>query len=72
MSVTPEGQVFITGGYQGTAVFDAITLHSAGDPDIFLAELKANPDDDNCKGRRCGEQDDDNRGNHGHGGEDND
>ena len=52
MSVTPEGQVFITGGYQGTAVFDAITLHSAGDPDIFLAELNAKPDNDNCRGLR--------------------
>ena len=61
MSVTPEGQVFITGGYDGTAVFDAITLHSAGDPDGFLAELNANGDDDNCKGQRCGDKDDDDR-----------
>jgi hypothetical protein len=64
MSVTPDGNVFVTGAYQDTAVFDAITLHSAGDFDIFLAELNANPDDDNCKGQRCGEQDDDNRRDH--------
>jgi hypothetical protein len=64
MSVTPDGNVFVTGAYQDTAVFDAVTLHSAGDFDIFLAELNANPDDDNCKGQRCGEQDDDNRRDH--------
>jgi hypothetical protein len=65
MCVTPTGQVLVTGVYQDTAVFDAITLHSAGDLDIFLAELNARPDDDNCKASRCGEQDDDNRTNQG-------
>jgi hypothetical protein len=41
MCVTPDGNVLVTGVYQGTAVFDAITLHSAGEQDIFLAELNA-------------------------------
>jgi hypothetical protein len=68
MGVTPDGQVFVTGVYQDTAVFDAITLHSAGDLDIFFAELNANRDDDNCKDRGCDGQDDDNRGDQGHGG----
>jgi hypothetical protein len=65
MSVTPAGDVLVTGTYQGAAVFDAITLHSAGDLDIFLAELNAIPDNDNCEASRCREQDDDNRRNHG-------
>jgi hypothetical protein len=63
MCVTPDGNVLVTGVYQGTAVFDAITLHSAGEQDIFLAELNANPDHDDCKDSRCKEQDDDNRRN---------
>lgn len=57
--------VFVAGGYQNTAVFDSLTLHSAGDLDIFLAELSAKHDNDDCEGPRCGEQDDDNRTNHG-------
>jgi hypothetical protein len=61
MSVTPTGDVLVTGTYQGTAVFDKITLHSAGDLDIFLAELKANRDHDDCDGSRCGDQDADDR-----------
>jgi len=64
MGVTPSGEVFVTGVYQGTAVFDKITLHSAGDLDIFLAELNAMPDNDKCEGRRCREQDDDDRTDH--------
>ena len=70
MSATPAGNVFVTGTYQGTAVLDKITLHSAGDLDIFFAELKANPDHDNCEGSRCGDKDDDNRRDQG--AEDND
>jgi len=69
MSVSQTGEVFVTGLYQGTAVFDAITLHSTRG-DIFLAELNANRDHDDCDGSRCGDQDDDNHRNHG--GEDND
>jgi hypothetical protein len=48
--VSPIGQVLVTGEYQDTAVFDAITLHSAGEQDIFLSELKAIPDNDNSLG----------------------
>jgi hypothetical protein len=33
------GAVLVTGGYRGTALFDTITLQSAGTEDIFLAEL---------------------------------
>ncbi len=39
VSVGPAGKVFVTGGYQGTATFDNITLHSAGADDIFLMGL---------------------------------
>lgn len=39
LSVGPDGGVFVAGGYQGTATFDGITLHSAGANDIFLMEL---------------------------------
>ncbi len=46
MCVTPAREVLVTGAYQDTAVFDAITLHSAGEQDIFLAELNAIPDKD--------------------------
>jgi len=70
MCVTPTGQVLVTGVYQDTAVFDAITLHSAGDLDIFLAELNAMADNDKCEGSRCDDKDDDNRTDHG--GKDND
>lgn len=59
MSLTPTGQVLVTGEYQGTAVFDAIRLHSAGDRDIFLGELTARPDNDDCKASRCGDKDGD-------------
>ncbi len=58
MCVTPAGKVLATGVYEGTAVFDSITLHSAGDQDIFLAELNAIPDHDNCEASRCGDKDD--------------
>jgi hypothetical protein len=64
MSVTQTGEVLVTGTYQGTAVFDAITLHSTRG-DIFLAELNANRDHDDCDGSRCGDQDDDTRRNQG-------
>lgn len=57
--------VFVAGGYQNTAVFDSLTLHSAGDLEIFFAELNAKPDNDDCEGSRCGDKDDDNRTNHG-------
>jgi len=39
VSVDHAGRVFVTGGYQGTASFGGITLHSVGSSDIFLAEL---------------------------------
>ena len=42
VSVDPEGRVFVTGGYQGTASFGGIKLHSAGSIDIFVAELDQN------------------------------
>ena len=61
IAVTQTGEVLVTGTYQGTAIFDAITLHST-QGDIFLAELNAVPDhDDKCEGSRCGEQDGDDR-----------
>jgi hypothetical protein len=69
ISVTQTGEVLVTGTFQGTAVFDKITLHST-QGDIFLAELNAVRDNDDCEGSRCGDKDDDNRTNHG--GEDND
>ncbi|HLJ26644.1 MAG TPA: SBBP repeat-containing protein [Candidatus Angelobacter sp.] len=59
MCVTPAREVLVTGGYQNTADFDAIRLHSAGDLDIFLAELNAIPDKDKCESSRCGDKDDD-------------
>jgi beta-propeller repeat-containing protein len=59
MGVTPTGEVLVTGVYQDTAVFDKITLHSAGDLDIFLAELNAIPDNDKCEDSRCDQDDDD-------------
>jgi hypothetical protein len=62
--LTPAANVLVTGVYQGTAVFDVITLHSARG-DIFLAELNFIPDHDKCEASRCGDQDDDNRANHG-------
>jgi hypothetical protein len=61
----PEDNVLVTGAYQNTAVFDAITLHSAGHLDILHAELNVNPDHDDCKGSRCNDHDDDNSTNHG-------
>jgi hypothetical protein len=59
MGVTPRGTVLVTGVYRDVAIFDAITLHSAGDEDIFLAQLNAVPDRDNddCDGSDCGEDD---------------
>jgi hypothetical protein len=66
MAVTPSGTVLVTGEYRDVAVFDAITLHSAGEEDIFLAQL--NPrhdnhdhdkhDNDDCDGPDCGGQGD--------------
>jgi hypothetical protein len=72
MCITQTGDVLVTGAYLGTAFFDAITLHSAGEQDIFLAELNANPDHDNCESSRCREQDQDDDNPTKHGGEDND
>jgi hypothetical protein len=40
VSVDRKGRVFVTGGYQGTASFGGIKLHSVGSSDIFVAELK--------------------------------
>jgi hypothetical protein len=59
MCVTATSEVLITGAYLDTAVFDAIHLHSAGEEDIFLAELNARHDNDDCDGWGCGEQHDD-------------
>jgi Beta-propeller repeat len=42
VSVDSEGRVFVTGGYQGTASFGRIKLHSVGSSDIFVAELAQN------------------------------
>ena len=39
VSVASTGAVLVTGGYRGTALFDATTLQSVGGEDIFLAEL---------------------------------
>jgi hypothetical protein len=39
VSVNYRGRVFVTGGYEGTASFGSIKLHSAGSTDIFVAEL---------------------------------
>jgi hypothetical protein len=61
MAVTPRGTVLVTGVYSDVAVFDAITLHSAGGQDIFLAQLNAKHDkhdNDDCDGSGCDEQDD--------------
>lgn len=57
LSVTQSGEVLVTGTFQGTAIFDKITLHST-QGDIFLAELNANRDHD-------GDKDDDDRTDHG-------
>ena len=40
VSIGREGRVFVTGGYQGTASFGGIKLHSVGSSDIFVAELE--------------------------------
>jgi hypothetical protein len=63
MGVTPRGTVLVTGVYRDAAVFDNITLHSAGAEDIFLGQLNRHDDHDNhhnddCDGPGCGEQDD--------------
>ena len=42
LSVDAQGRVFLTGFYQGTAVFGNTTLNSNGGFDIFLAELGDN------------------------------
>jgi len=39
VSVDRAGRVFVTGGYQGTASFGGIKLHSVGSSDIFVAKL---------------------------------
>jgi hypothetical protein len=39
VAIDPEGRIFVTGGYQGTASFGKIELHSVGSSDIFVAEL---------------------------------
>jgi hypothetical protein len=65
MCVTPTGEVLVTGAYQDTAIFDAIRLHSTGNLDIFLAELNAVRDDDDCDAAHCRDKDDDNLANRG-------
>jgi hypothetical protein len=61
MGLTRTGNVLVTGVYSGTAAFDAITLHSAGAADIFLAQLNAvhGRDKDDCEASDCDEQGDD-------------
>jgi hypothetical protein len=39
LAVTPNGGVVVSGTYQGTALFDSITLKGAGGYDIFAMEL---------------------------------
>lgn len=39
MSILPDGSSFITGGFNGTAVFGATTLNTAGGFDVFFAKL---------------------------------
>jgi hypothetical protein len=58
MCVTATREVLVTGAYRDTAVFDAIHRQSAGEEDIFLAELNAGRDNDDCDDLGCGEQDD--------------
>jgi Beta-propeller repeat len=59
MCVTSAHKVLVTGIYSDTAVFDAIHLQSAGQEDIFLAELNAGHDNEDCDDLGCGERDDD-------------
>jgi hypothetical protein len=58
MCVTATRKVLVTGAYRDTAVFGAIPLQSVGEEDIFLAELSARRDNDDCDGLDCDEQDD--------------
>jgi hypothetical protein len=65
MGVTPRGTVLVTGVYRDAAVFDNITLHSAGEGDIFLAQLNRrdhhnndNHNNDDCEGPGCDKQGD--------------
>ena len=61
IAVKPRGTVLVTGEFVDVAVFDAITLRSAGAEDIFLAQLNArhnnhhhdNHDNDDCDGPDC-------------------
>jgi len=46
MCVSATREVLVTGAYRDTAVFDAISLQSAGEEDIFLAELNGGRDND--------------------------
>jgi hypothetical protein len=39
VAIDPKGRIFVTGGYQGTASFGRIELHSVGSSDRFVAEL---------------------------------
>jgi hypothetical protein len=50
MGVTPRGTVLVTGVYRDVAVFDDITLHSAGEEDIFLSQLNRHDNHDNDGG----------------------
>ena len=59
MWVSASHKVLVTGTYNDTAVFDAIHLQSAGEEDIFLAELNAGRENDDCDALGCREEDDD-------------
>jgi hypothetical protein len=58
MCVSATHAVLVTGAFRDTALFDAIHLKSAGEEDIFLAELNARHDED-CDDLGCGEQEED-------------
>ena len=61
MSGSSDGDVFVAGAYQGTAIFDRTTLHSPGDFDIFFAELNADDDRGNDGKDSCGKDQDGDR-----------
>jgi len=49
MGVSTTDKVFVTGTYDGTATFDAVSLSSAGAEDVFFAQLDGSCET-NCQG----------------------
>ena len=49
MGISTSDKVFVTGTYDGTSTFDAISLSSAGVEDVFFAQLDGSCDT-NCQG----------------------